>query len=666
MEKHTNRLIHESSPYLLQHAHNPVDWFPWGTEAFHKAETENKPVLISIGYSACHWCHVMEKEVFENSAAAAYMNEHFVCIKVDREERPDVDHTYMDAVHLMGQRGGWPLNVFTLADGRPVYGGTYFPLERWLQILENLADLFANERDKVYEYSRALEDGLKNLEQLVAGQNSQFDTRLIHSLTDQWGKHLDMAKGGAARAPKFPMPSHLLCLMNYAHCTGENGMDAYVRVTLDEMAKGGIYDHAEGGFARYSVDDEWKLPHFEKMLYDNAQLISVYAQAFARFGEPMYRRVAEETIRFVIRHWKSGNGLLYSATDADSEGEEGRYYVWKEKEIKDLLKDQWENFLSLFHLDEKSLWEQGRHILLRRNNDREWREKWGHPQEVLEQRLRTITNVLLDERKKRPAPAKDNKTLTSWNAMFVRALADSYAAFGEETYLHQAIDLADLLKARMIDEKGELVRCFSGNKAIPAFLEDYAFLIDALVRLYEVTGKDVFVRDAVSYAEQALNRFGDPHSFTLWYSRPDPLTFQRKKEIIDNVIPSSNAVMAINLFRLSRLTDRREMEERCRNMISEVLPQIDHASSYTQWLQLMTWISTTCHEIVITGPGADEALREILRKYLPNTLTAASTTDSSLPVFAGRISDELRLYVCTNKSCSLPQSNVESVWPLLQ
>ncbi|MEZ4737829.1 MAG: thioredoxin domain-containing protein [Flavobacteriales bacterium] len=414
MHAHTNRLVHESSPYLLQHAHNPVDWYPWGEEAFAKAREENKLLLISIGYSSCHWCHVMERESFENDELAAVMNERFVCIKVDREERPDVDQVYMTAVQLMTGRGGWPLNCFALADGRPVYGGTYFPPQQWEQVLVQLSDTWRQDPQKVSDQAARLHQGIvaQNVVELPEAPDA-FDAEDLDELVDLWSKGFDNVYGGPDKAPKFPLPNNYQFLLRYAFLTDDAQLKQHVALTLDKMALGGINDQVGGGFARYSTDVLWKAPHFEKMLYDNAQLVSLYSQAYQAFKNPLYKATVERTLAFIEREMTSSEGAFYSALDADTEGEEGLYYVWTKDELQTVLGAEYDLAAAYYNVDAAGLWEHGRYILLRREPDAEFAAEFGISEAELATRIAAINSTLLATREKRERPGLDDKSLTS-------------------------------------------------------------------------------------------------------------------------------------------------------------------------------------------------------------------------------------------------------------
>lgn len=664
MSQTPNRLITATSPYLLQHAYNPVDWFPWGNEAFQKAADENKLVLISIGYSACHWCHVMEREVFEKPEAAAFMNEHFVCIKVDREERPDVDHTYMDAAHIMGQRGGWPLNVFALSDGRPIYCGTYFPLEKWLSILENLIDLQRNEHSKILDYAKAVEEGLIQIDLIPKQDNFIPSTEKFNSLYEGWKNYLDDEKGGSRRAPKFPMPSHLLLLLHYSPKNDREYYQNYLRVTLDQMALGGIYDQIEGGFSRYSVDDIWKVPHFEKMLYDNAQLMEVYAKASQKFSSSFYNQIATTTADFVLANWKNDEGLIQSASDADSEGVEGKYYVWSLEELKQILKDDFQMASEIFFLNEHGKWEDN-FILMRRDIDTETCRRLQLTEEELQILINRINVRLVTERKKRIPPGIDTKTLTSWNSMFVCGLLATYMSSNNEKYLEEAIRLIENISKKMWT--GDvLLRVNDSQQKIYGFLEDYAFFIKAIIELFGITGNETYAHLANEVTKKALSLFEDKNGHLLWFSQRDPLTISRKKEVIDNVIPSSNAVMAENLFLLGSIFGDAAYELKSEGMLAEVNNQIDHASSYTYWLKIQNWHLHGFKEIVITGLESKDWSRKLSQHFLPSSLVIYSTMKSSLPILKDRFLEQTAAYVCTNKTCSLPFFTFDDLWKNLK
>ncbi|MBA2407111.1 MAG: thioredoxin domain-containing protein, partial [Chitinophagales bacterium] len=437
--KYTNHLIHESSPYLLQHAHNPVNWYAWNDETLKKARDENKLLLVSIGYSACHWCHVMEHESFEDEKTAQIMNEHFICIKIDREERPDIDQVYMTAVQLMTGRGGWPLNCIALPDGRPVYGGTYFPKEQWNDVLLNLANLYETDPEKAEEYADKLTTGIQQAEIVKSNtEKPEFSLSLLNETVAAWKGHFDTKEGGSDYAPKFPLPNNYRFLLRYAHEVKDEAVMKQVELSLRKMAFGGIYDQIGGGFARYSTDSLWKVPHFEKMLYDNAQLVSLYSEAYQATKEPLYKQVVYETLEWVKREMTNEEGAFYSALDADSESEEGKFYVWTKAELQQILGSDFNLFSDYYNVNRTGYWEHDNYILLRDKTDEEFAKENKMDFSALQKKIEELKVKMLDVREKRVRPGLDDKTLTSWNAMMMRGYADAYMVFGEKEFLDAA------------------------------------------------------------------------------------------------------------------------------------------------------------------------------------------------------------------------------------
>ena len=511
---YTNELIHESSPYLLQHAHNPVNWYPWGEEAFKKARDENKLLLISIGYAACHWCHVMENESFEDLEVANFMNDNFICIKVDREERPDVDQIYMTAVQLITGRGGWPLNALALADGKPFYAGTYFPKSNWLKVLKHFTEINRQDPQSLADQAERVTKGIQTSDQitLVAEEElvSMEDLDLIFR---KWKTSIDFKRGGENKAPKFPMPSAWEYLLEY-HFHSENP-DALraVKSTLDHMAFGGIYDQLGGGFARYSTDATWKVPHFEKMLYDNAQLISLYSKAYQLTQDPLYQQVVEETIEFLDREFLSPQNGYFSSLDADSDGEEGKYYVWTKKEISSCLHEKAPLFIEYYNVSSKGNWEHGKNILLRDKSNSEFAVQHGITEKELKERLENDKANLLSLRSSRIKPRLDDKILTSWNSLMISGLVDAYKALGRSSYLNKALATASFLVKHAIQENHELTRNYkNGRSNIHALLDDYAFTISSFINLYEVTFDEKWLYKANELTKYTLEHFFDPET----------------------------------------------------------------------------------------------------------------------------------------------------------
>ncbi|MEZ7887255.1 MAG: thioredoxin domain-containing protein [Flavobacteriales bacterium] len=657
-EKHTpeytNKLINESSPYLLQHAHNPVEWYPWGDEAFEKAEKENKLVLISIGYSACHWCHVMEHESFEDSLTAEMMNKNFINIKVDREERPDVDQVYMNAVQLMTGSGGWPLNCFALPDGRPVYGGTYFPKDKWQQTLTSLQGLKENDPIKLEEYAKNLTAGIQQSE-LITRNEDPLETKVefLAQKVNEWSKYWDRKKGGPNRAPKFPLPNNYQFLLEYAFLSGDQESMDFVSTTLDQMARGGIYDQIGGGFARYSTDELWKAPHFEKMLYDNAQLVSLYSQAFTATQNPRYKKIVQETLAFIKRELTNKNGGFYSALDADSEGEEGKFYVWKKEELKEALTpEEFELAKDFYNVNNKGLWEHGNYILLMDENSDDMLTE----DSTLGNKLELIKSKLLARRETRIRPGLDDKILTSWNMLMIEAYLDAYIALEDEQYLNVAEQQMKFIFTNLITEDEGLFHLHKdGKSSINGYLEDYAFTISALLKMYQSTFDESYISQAESLMHYTVKHFLDEESGMFWFkSNKDEQLIAKKQENSDNVIPASNSVMAHNLFILSKLTYNQEFEKTGKQMLSNILPHIEYGQSYSNWLRLYLYETYPFYEIAATGKNFRALTIELRKTYIPNKLILGAEKKSDLPLLENKFFEEETIFVCQNKTCQLP------------
>ena len=657
-EKHTpeytNKLINESSPYLLQHAHNPVEWYPWGDEAFEKAEKENKLVLISIGYSACHWCHVMEHESFEDSLTAEMMNKNFINIKVDREERPDVDQVYMNAVQLMTGSGGWPLNCFALPDGRPVYGGTYFPKDKWQQTLTSLQGLKENDPIKLEEYAKNLTAGIQQSE-LITRNEDPLETKVefLAQKVNEWSKYWDRKKGGPNRAPKFPLPNNYQFLLEYAFLSGDQESMDFVSTTLDQMARGGIYDQIGGGFARYSTDELWKAPHFEKMLYDNAQLVSLYSQAFTATQNPRYKKIVQETLAFIKRELTNKNGGFYSALDADSEGEEGKFYVWKKEELKEALTpEEFELAKDFYNVNNKGLWEHGNYILLMDENSDDMLTE----DSTLGNKLELIKSKLLARRETRIRPGLDDKILTSWNMLMIEAYLDAYIALEDEQYFKVAEQQMKFIFTNLITEDEGLFHLHKdGKSSINGYLEDYAFTISALLKMYQSTFDESYISQAESLMHYTVKHFLDEESGMFWFkSNKDEQLIAKKQENSDNVIPASNSVMAHNLFLLSKLTYNQEFEKTGKQMLSNILPHIEYGQSYSNWLRLYLYETYPFYEIAATGKNFRALTIELRKTYIPNKLILGAEKKSDLPLLENKFFEEETIFVCQNKTCQLP------------
>jgi len=660
---YTNRLIDETSPYLLQHAHNPVDWHPWGEEALNKAKEENKLLLISIGYSSCHWCHVMEHESFEDTAVAALMNEKFVAVKVDREERPDIDQIYMSAVQLMTGRGGWPLNCFALPDGRPVYGGTYYPQGEWKQVLTDLAATYQREPQKVVEYAENLTAGVKNSELVELNtEPPSFTQKQLNKLVAKWSLSFDNKEGGADRAPKFPIPNNYEYLLTHAVVQEDEKVQGHVFLTLDKMALGGIYDQAGGGFARYSTDIKWKVPHFEKMLYDNAQLLSLYSKAYQLNKRQLYADVVAETIEFLEREMMSPDGAFYSALDADSEGEEGKYYVWNKQELDSILGEDMALATKLYNINARGLWEHGNYILLRDLDDEQYAAKNKMDLEELRVAKERIKSKLMAVRETRIRPGLDDKSLTSWNGLLVSGLCHSYDAFGEKKWLEHAERLADLMLSACRREDGGLYHNYKdGEATINGYLEDYSFMIEGLLDLYQVTFKEKYLQEAQALADYTIAHFSDESTGMFFFTSDiDPPLIARKTEVTDNVIPASNSSMAKGLFMLGHLNYNESFLKKAEQMLNNISSKMEsYPAGFSNWAQLMIGFTNSYHEIAITGEDALVKRKEFGQHFIPNRIFLGGKKSSTLPLLEGKFFDDATtIFVCQNKTCQLPVEEV--------
>ena len=660
----TNSLIKETSPYLLQHAHNPVNWHPFSAKIFEIAKAENKPILISIGYSACHWCHVMEHESFEDSEVAKIMNENFINIKVDREERSDVDMLYMQAVQLMTGRGGWPLNCFVLPDGRPFYGGTYFRKTQWIEVLNNLINLYKLESNRVLEYAEALTNGIKQAE-LISTSN-KIDTLLTKELIQlsvkKWKTQLDEEHGGPNKAPKFPMPCNYQFLLRYAILEKDNALLNQVNLTLKKMAFGGIYDQLHGGFSRYSTDIIWKVPHFEKMLYDNAQLISLYTEAYNLTKNPLYKEIACDTLQFIENEWYKAEGYFYSAYDADSDGEEGKFYVWNQLDLKDLLGENFDVFSDYFEINDKGYWEHGNYILMRSENQIQLLTKFNLTKNELHHIILTCKNSLKQEAKSRLKPSLDDKTITSWNALICSAYSKAYLSFGEIKYKEIALTSINFITSQLTLADGKLYRTYKNKcSKIDGFLEDYAFTIDALINVYLISQNQEFLNKAYNLCELTLSLFQNKESDFLYYTNNlSTDLILRTTEISDNVIPSSNSQMAHNLFMLGNYFGNTEWINRSKKMLSNLLEEFkNYGAGYSHWGSLALCYSYPFKEISIVGKHVNENLIQLYKHGVTNAIFTVSETNSDLPFLKNRyVENQTLFYVCENNTCYSPTKSL--------
>lgn len=663
---HANRLLHESSPYLLQHAHNPVDWYPWGPEALQRAQQEQKPILVSIGYAACHWCHVMERESFESEQIAKAMNTYFVCIKVDREERPDVDQVYMDAVQAMGLRGGWPLNVFLTPEAKPFYGGTYFPPQNWEQLLQSIGQAYQGSQRNELEASaeqfahvlRASDLEKYSIPQATTGLSDEQFKLLVYNLSTQF----DREKGGMNRAPKFPMPGVWRFLLHTYALTDSQAIRNQVLLTLREMAWGGIYDQVGGGFARYSVDTEWLVPHFEKMLYDNGQLVSLYAEAYQVTQDPLLREVVYATIEFVQRELLSPEGGFYSSLDADSEGEEGKFYVWTREELQAVLGDEEPLASAYWNCTAVGNWEHGTNILHRRQSDEDFAATHELEPALVRTMVASWQQKLLQARAQRPRPGLDDKLLTGWNALMLQGLLDAYRAFVDPTFLTLALQNAHFLQQHLRCGLGLYRTYKNGRATISGFLEDYALVIRAYTSLYEATFDEAWLREAEALTDYTLTHFFDQQEELFFYTDDSgEALIARKKELFDNVIPASNSVMAHNLHRLGLHVENSRYTELAAAMLRRVQELVVKEPQHlTNWADLYATLLRPTAEIALVGPNAEALRQELSQHYLPNAVLAGTTHASSLPLLQHRpaVNHLTTIYVCFNRTCQRPVHTV--------
>lgn len=670
MHAHTNALIQESSPYLLQHAHNPVNWNAWSNATLEKAKAENKMLIISVGYSSCHWCHVMEKESFEDLEVAKIMNEHFIAIKVDREERPDIDQVYMDAAYAINGSGGWPLNALALPNGKSFFAGTYFNKSNWIKVLNYFVELKKNQPQTLEAEAEKLTQGMSRFDRNDFKENAlNIDLEKLSKAFNNLYNATDLNQGGFARAPKFPMPSVWEFLLQYFFYTQNNKALKAVEITLTNMMQGGIYDQVGGGFARYSTDMNWRVPHFEKMLYDNAQLVSLYTHAYQVTGNNEYRQVVYETLEFIQREMTSPEGVFYSAIDADSEGEEGKYYVWKYEEIEKNLNDETAIFAQYYHIRKDGNWEHKNNILYRSNSLVDFAVKHKLNPEEFKTQVEKNKATLLQVRNQRTKPLLDDKSLTAWNALMISAYCHAYLAFGENRFLNAALKCANYMQENFKNKNGQWWHTYkNGNAKISAFADDYAFLIAAFIDLYHATYNEQWLHEARQIAEVALQFFYDEKSGLFFYtSSQQEILVSRKMEIADNVIPSSNSAMAKGLFFLGNYFPDSNYSDLAQRMISQVQEEIiNNNGYYSNWASLSLLYTSAPFEVAIVGENFKEVSKVFQQKYLPNALIMACPENSSLSLLQNKgIPRQTTIYVCQNKTCKLPVTDFKKAFELM-
>ncbi len=674
-EKFTNSLSKETSPYLLQHAHNPVEWNPWNDGVLKNARTENKLLLISIGYAACHWCHVMEHECFEDETVAKTMNANFINIKVDREERPDIDQIYMDALQMMTGGGGWPLNIVALPDGRPFWGATYVKKEDWITVLIQLQELYVTDPLQVIGYAENMAKGIIELNNLAANTTTTLiSLKELGHMVQKWSSYFDTFLGGYKRAPKFMMPVNLSFLLHYCHEEKNDDICDYLNITLTRMAWGGIYDHVGGGFSRYAIDTKWHIPHFEKMLYDNAQLISLYAKAYAKTKNELYKQVVEETIQFLEEELLDENHGFYASLDADSLNsenklEEGAYYVWTEKELKNLLKDGYPIFKDYYSINSYGYWEQNTYVLIRDATKKEIAAKYGITTSVVETLISNCLSLLKKERTNRNKPRLDDKILTSWNGLALKGLTDAYRYLGNERYLTLAINNANFIVKHLTTEDGRLNHTYSKHKkTINGFLEDYAAVIDGFIGLYEVSFDEFWLTKAKLLTAYVFTYFLDATTGLFYFtSKADTVVIRRTLEVSDNVVPASNSMMAINLFKLSKFDLAAKYGAHSLKMIARMETAIkERPENHANWLSLLLMQQKTFYEIAILGKDYLNKRRDICATYVPQSIICGAEKEGNISLLKNRFKEHTtQIFVCNNGACNLPLTQTEEVLALL-
>jgi uncharacterized protein len=676
--KHTNHLINETSPYLLQHAHNPVDWYPWGEAALSRARDEKKPILLSIGYSACHWCHVMEHESFENEAIAQLMNENFVNIKVDREERPDLDQIYMSAVQMMTGHGGWPMTMFLTPEGVPFYGGTYFPpsdrhnMPGFPRILESVAEAFRSQQDQVASTATAMLGELRRVG-LAEPSRELLTTEVLDSASRRISANYDRTNGGFGGAPKFPPAMNLEFFLHMHHRTGNNEALEMVEHTARKMSEGGMYDQLGGGFHRYSVDAKWLVPHFEKMLYDNALLSRMYLHLYQVTKDPDARRIAEETLDYIVREMTDAGGGFYSSQDADSEGEEGKFFVWSRQEVLDVLgAGDGSLFCDYFDVTERGNFE-GQNILHITSSIADGAARNNVAVDALQAIVSRGGQKLFAHREQRIKPGRDEKVLTAWNGLMLTSFAEASAVFARADYLNIAEANARFLLTHL-QRDGLLLRTYKDGEAkLNAYLEDYACLIDGLISLYEATGELTWIESAVSLADKMIEQFWDDGEGGFFFTgKSHEQLIVRSKEFMDNATPSGNSIATLSLLRLALLTGNEDYRRRATSVLRLMAHQIRrYPSAFGFALSALDFYLDSPLEVVLVGssdPRLDDLLRAVWQTYLPNRVIALcrknhDQAEAVVPLFTGRnaLATQPTAFLCQANTCQEPVTTADDL-----
>tara|TARA_B100000900_G_scaffold338468_1_gene300659 strand:- start:36011 stop:38107 length:2097 start_codon:yes stop_codon:yes gene_type:complete len=667
MEK-GNNLKNETSPYLLQHAQNPVKWNPWDKNYLNQAEKENKLVIISVGYASCHWCHVMERESFQDSTVAQLMNDKFISIKVDREERPDIDQVYMNAIQLITGSGGWPLNVITLPDGRPIWGGTYFSKEQWLSALTQISEIYDKEPEKFLLYADRVQEGINSLN-IIDSTTNNFESVDLNKYSEKLLENIDNKFGGFKGAPKFMMPNNLDFLLRFSVQTGNDISKNQILNSLNMMAYGGIFDHVEGGFSRYSTDENWHVPHFEKMLYDNGQLMSLYSNGFKVSKNSLYKNVVYNIHEFINSEMKDANGGFYSSLDADSKSDngsyvEGAYYTWDESELRNLINEDFELFSEYYNINEYGYWaEENKYILIKKISDDDFILNNKISKADFNKKKNKWIVALKEAKKNKKKPNLDYKIITSWNGLMISGYVEAFKAFNDEIFKNEAIEAGEFLYSKLIKKDGGLFHNhIKGKSKINGYLEDYATVIQASLDLYEITLNQLWLERSLELSEYVLKNFTDDKSELFFFtSKKDESLISRSLEFRDNVIPSSNSIMAKNLFRLYHYFDIPDYYEKAKKMCLSVSSEFEaYPGGYSNWLDLTYNIKSNFYEIAIVGDNALSQIEKLNSRYLPNKLIVGSSAENNLPLLKNRyVKGKTLIYVCVNKACKMPTENLE-------
>ncbi len=668
-----NKLSQEKSLYLKQHASNPVHWLPWGEEALSSAQKLDKLIVISVGYSSCHWCHVMEEESFEKQDVADVMNQKFINIKVDREERPDIDEIYMKALVLMTGSGGWPMNIIALPDGTPIWGGTYVPKTQWVQVLNQVEEFYRTRRSDILEYAKNVKEGVQK-EALVTptADKEIYSNKLQNELAENAYKFTDKINGGFGNSQKFPLPSMLNFFLRFSTENDNIEMKKFVKKTLFKIAQGGINDRVEGGFHRYTVDNMWHIPHFEKMLYDNAQLLSVFSKAYKVFKEPRFKEELYNVYNFLDLKMSSPNNLIYSSISADTNyedgsKEEGDFYVWNKNELKQVLKQDYKWVSDYYSINDKGYWEKENYVFIQTISDKEFASNINLDLNQFKEKLKLVNKKLYNFREKRVKPITDTKIVFSWNALTIRGMADSFKATGDKIFLEKALSIEKALSEKMTSNN--IIFHSNSSKKLDQvlFFEDYSYYIDALIGLYEVTFNEKWLVKADDLTQFCNETFLESNGYFKFSTTKETLYTNTLINLEDGVTPSANSVMNFNLFRLGHYLGNKQYNQHSKTMINNISGKIkERVTDHLFWLWLSHNYSNKFYELAINGKNATQKAEELMLKYLPNTLTAASNKSSELYLLKDRyFEDETYIYVCVDNTCKFPVTTIEAAEALL-